>query len=1369
MFAVGRGAWVRIIGFVLLGAVPSAADESADLAASYEGSTYPLIRRYCLQCHSSRMQTAEVDLERFTAIGRVQKDLPTWLKVEEMLDNGQMPPPTSLQPTSDERKQLLAWIERFKKTETLRNAGDPGRVILRRLSNAEYDVTIRDLTGVDLRPTRTFPVDGAAGEGFTNTGDSLVMSPSLLDKYMDAASRVASHAMLLPGGLRFSKHNTRRDWSDEAAGKIKAFYSRYANEKGRFDLKPYLVATLHHRAALRQGEVSLAQVAQFEELNSNYLSTLWKTLEDRNLSDVLNRVRSRWLAATADSVDLLIAEIEVWRRLLWKFNTVGHTGRWQTPSEDVILTSQTLRAQLKPEALREEVVVYLVADETPDGNQGDWVLWSRPRLEAKDQTPVLLRDLDAVRAGFDAELHETFAKTSSYLAATAEMIRSRGSARPAELARKHAVEEDVLRRWITYLGVKDGRHWLINGYLQHRMDKIRGYDFVNGWGVAGENYPYVAANASDQLVPIPGLADAHSVVLRPGLNTAVAAGWKSPIDGTVGIELEIGDAQIFCGNGVSWTLEFLAHQGLPVKLGSGEFGDGGESELLRVEPLPVRRQELISLVVDALGEEQCDLTRFKFTIVEIGGEGRRWNIATDVADSLVAGNPHTDSFGNPAIWHFYGRPVDPPPGDLPRIPPQSLLARWIAVASNPARQEELPGLTQAVHALLTGAVPEQGPDSLLVRQLDSIEGPLLEGTDLAGYADFETAPENSVVGLVGAAFGKHPLGLEVDAASLVSRAPAVVELRLPARLVTGRELVVDGMLDASSENSGSVQLRVLRQRPEERKGLLDRPVVVPEKGAGERRFRDAFRDFREVFPAALCYPGVVPLDEIVTLRPYYREDERLRRLFLDDREAAELERLWHELHYVSRDARELYQSFDVFMARFPPQSEKIVKFEPLREPIRKRAEAFDRELVETRPAHLEAAVDFAGRAYRRPLNQAERREILDLYHRLRQQEESHDTAIRSVLAAVLVSPKFLYKVERPGPSEQPQPVSNFELATRLSYFLWSSMPDDELRGVAAAGHLSSPEVLLEQASRMLLDPRSRGLAEQFAAQWLLVRDFDQSREKSEKFFPNFDQELRQAIGEETIRFFEDLIREDRSVLEIIGADHVFVNGRLSAHYGIPGIGGPEWRRIDGAAAYSRGGVLAMASVLAKQSGASRTSPVLRGNFIVEFLLGEKLPDPPADVPELPDRVANEELSVRELTEKHRSAPQCRSCHDRIDPYGFALEAFDPIGRFRETDTVGRAIDTRVELADGTRFEGLAGLRRHLLTQRREQFLGNLVKKLLGYALGRSVVLSDQPLIDRMLEELEAKDHRFSSLVAAIVRSKQFRFRRGLGSGKESRL
>ena len=274
----------------------------------------------------------------------------------------------------------------------------------------------------------------------------------------------------------------------------------------------------------------------------------------------------------------------------------------------------------------------------------------------------------------------------------------------------------------------------------------------------------------------------------------------------------------------------------------------------------------------------------------------------------------------------------------------------------------------------------------------------------------------------------------------------------------------------------------------------------------------------------------MPVDEVVTLTLFYREDDHLARLMLDDAQKAKLDRLWDELHYVSQDALTLVDAFEQLW-QYATQDADPKVFEPLREPIKQRAAAFRQRLVDTQPKHLEAVLEFADRAYRRPLTDARRDELRGLYRKLREQELPHDEAIRLTLARVLVAPAFLYRAEKPGPGIEPGPVNDWELATRLSYFLWSSLPDAELREVAAAGKLRDPDVLAAQTRRMLRDARVRRLATEFACAWLHIHDFDELDEKSERHFPTFTG-LRGAMYEESIRFFTDLFQNDR-----LGAEH----------------------------------------------------------------------------------------------------------------------------------------------------------------------------------------------------------------------------------------
>jgi hypothetical protein len=524
--------------------------------------------------------------------------------------------------------------------------------------------------------------------------------------------------------------------------------------------------------------------------------------------------------------------------------------------------------------------------------------------------------------------------------------------------------------------------------------------------------------------------------------------------------------------------------------------------------------------------------------------------------------------------------------------------------------------------------------------------------------------------------------------------------------------------------------------------------------------------FRDLFPAALCYSKIVPVDEVVTLTLYHREDEALRRLVLNDEEAAELDRLWDELHFVSRDALALVDAYEQLW-QYATQDADPSAFEPLRQPILDRAEQFRHLEIEVQPLHLAAVVSFCADAFRRPLTREEEDEIRLLYQQIRAADVDHDAAIRLLVARILVSPAFLYRMEQgAGPVRaiadgevHMRRLSDHELAVRLSFFLTSSPPDKLLREAAARGELSDGTGLQDHVTRLLASEQMRNMAMEFACQWLQVYDFSAHDEKSESVFPEFAP-LREAMYEEAIRYWVNLIHEDRSLLELFFADYAIVNGQLAAHYGIEIDSEPVrntvqesdgWVRVDVGSDGSRGGVLTMAAILAKQSGASRTSPILRGNWVSEVLLGDKLPRPPLNVPVLPE-TAPPGLNERQLIEQHSSDPACAKCHLKIDPFGFAMEGYDAIGRKRDAANH----DTSTVLFDGTKVGDISDLKRYLITQRRDDVVRQFCRKLLGYALGRAVQLSDQPLLDRMAAELATNDYRVSHAIQAIVHSEQFR-------------
>ncbi|MDA0589854.1 MAG: DUF1592 domain-containing protein [Planctomycetota bacterium] len=1056
---------VALAVFVSLNCVRAAEpvpDSFAGLADEYRTQTRPLLQQFCLECHSTAKQEGDLDLERFAALADVRRGTKAWLKVVEMLDNGEMPPAESKQPSPEQRKQLRGWVERYLHAESLAGAGDPGPVVLRRLNNAEYTYTIRDLTGVDLDPAREFPTDSAAGEGFTNAGNALSMSPALLTKYLDAGKEIARHAVLLPDGIRFSKFSTQRDWTNETLLRIRQFYRQRVEivelgvgtsvglvnlhgdcrlgQAGTLPLEKYFAATLAERAALGSGEKTISVVAAERGLNARYLGLLWTTLTATEQSPILDGLRTRWRDARPEDAATLVTEVAAWQRGLWAFNVVGLMGRkgsgtrWQEPASPLV-AQQEFRLPIpavKEGEPAQEVVVSLVIGDCGDGNAQDFVVWHQPRLVADKQPDILLRDIP---------------------------------------------------------------------------------------------------------------------------------------------------------------------------------------ELKGIEP---------------------------------------------------------------------------------------------------------------------------------------------------------------------AAFGKHPNDQPIDAASLCVRAPAVITLRLPGAIAAGRTLATTAALDTEAGGDASVQPDVVLGEAEVKPGLMaatttvtlstvtalypdtrtlsyQKPVLIAEEGAAKKKFAAAMETHSQLFPISLCYPQVVPTDEVLTLTQFHREDEHLVRLVLDEAEQREIDQLWDELRFVSQDPLKLAAVLDslVETTKDHPQDGG---FDEAVKPFHERADAFRKRLVDMEPKQLDALIEFASRAFRRPLDEQEAEDLRALYRRLRSEELSHEDAFRLVLARVFVAAPFLYRFESVPDGASSAQVSHWELASRLSYFLWSSLPDEELRRKAADGSLGQPEVLEQQTRRMLKDARVRRLGTEFACQWLHIYDFPATEAKSAQLFPEFT-ELRGDMYEESILFLTDLFQGDASLLGLLNADHTFVNERLAKFYGVAGVEGESWRRIEGIQQHGRGGILGLAATLAKQSGASRTSPILRGNWVSEVLLGEKLPRPPKNVPQLADSVPDG-LTERQMIERHSSDAACAKCHQRVDPLGFALEGFDAIGRRRERSQTGLAIDTKTTLADGHELVGLTGLRTYLLEQRRQAVVGQFCRKLLGYALGRETQLSDQPLLAQMQQKLAENGYRTSTAVLAIVQSRQFREIRG---------
>ncbi|MCU0704809.1 MAG: DUF1592 domain-containing protein [Fimbriiglobus sp.] len=1255
VFALGLFAVAAWVG-PPVAAPASAQEKSPDGEAVFQKSILPLLRDYCITCHSTKAQKGDLDLERFATVAAVKRDTAVWEHVLDQLATGEMPPKAAKQLSVEQKEQLTGWVRRTLNEVALANAGDPGPVVLRRLSNHEYTYTVRDLTGVPtLDPAREFPIDGAAGEGFTNTGAALVMSPGLLQKYLDAAKEISRHAVFLPDGVRFSPSQSRQDWTAESLARIRGFYARHtAAGQGSVTVQqgvPLDTGTGGGRLPLGRYLDALQGRSPADGLSPKYLDALRGALTAGGPSPLLDPLRAKFATK-----QLTAADVDGWQKALWKFSNVGHIGRqggpkgWQEPATPLV-SQQEFRVKLDGDR---DHTLYLTTGTTGDGDAGDVVVWENPRLVAKGRPDLLVGELPKLVKHLEAERARIVATTEACLTAVT--------------GGKADADPKLVAAWREYLGFGPTQ---LEPLLSKKLERTPDYAFIQGW--VGDRDLSVLANSSDARVRIPGVMEPHSVATHPAPDRASIIAWKCPTaTDSLTIAGEVKHAHPECGNGVTWTVE-VRRGATTERLASG-VAQGAKA--VKVGPFGNVRVEaghVVALVIGPRdGNHSCDLTAVNLTL----SDGKKtWDLAKDVSGNILKSNPH-------GPWHFLSQPAAA--GQGPQLPPA--VADWQRKPS-PERaakvREHLKNDFPLHHPLLAAAVRSFNPGG-----------------------------------------ASH---------TLQHRAPGTLELKIPAALAKGAEFVVSARLEAAGE--GSVQPQVLTQKPTSplTAAMPGLPIVVGDGSPARRRLETAFDEFRRLFPIALCYTRIVPVDEVVTLTLFHREDDHLRRLILTDAETRELDRLWAELLFVSEAPLKQVDAFEQIRQFATQDRPDLVKeFDPLRDPILKAAEDFKKQQKQAEAVQKRAVIDLAAKAWRRPLTEKEVGELNQFGPRL-------------MLVRVLTSPAFLYRGE--VQPDRTAPVSDWELAARLSYFLWASLPDDELRALAAAGKLRDPDVLAAQARRMLLDDRVRRLATEFGCQWLHVRDVAELNEKSERHFPTFAT-VRGDMQEEVTRFFVDLFQNNRRPLTLLDADHTFVNDRLAAHYGLKATG-PGWQRVDGLKTQGRGGVLGFAAPLARQSGASRTSAILRGTWVSEVILGDKLPKPPKDVPVLPEEPPSG-LTERQLIERHSRDAACVGCHKRIDPYGFALEGFDAIGR-------GRTADTKTTLPDGTALDGLADLRGYLLKHRKQDFLRQFGRKLLGYALGRGVLLSDQPLLD---EIVKADDRGVAAVVDTIVRSRQFREIRG---------
>jgi hypothetical protein len=997
---------IAILASLAIRSTSATQDFSSNSEKRFDRTVRPFVTQYCLGCHGTNTPAAQFDMRPYASMKTVADDFAHWILISEKLAASQMPPKTAPQPPPELRQQVIDWVRDVRMEQARKNAGDPGPVLVRRLSNAEYDNTIRDLTGVDIRPAREFPVDPANTAGFNNSGESLAMSPALLNKYLEAARRVADHMVLTLDGFDFAPHPMLVE-TDRDRYAIRRILDFYASQPT--DYAKYFDTAWHykHRAALRKPRATLEEIAVEMRVSPKYARLVWQLLEEESPAAAVGPV----------------AKLQ---------------GMW--------------RSLPKPSAMRTE------APREQTAAMRDFVVQIRSHTAMQYAAPVV-RGLPP--------------------------------------------------------GSQPLLNWKLRSFNLHRNQ----FD------------PASLRNDTDPPPTVPPNPR------YPGLHQEAAPRWAA-----LTARARAGDAE---------------------------------------------------LVVPAAERSRYEASFARFASVfpdtfYVSERGRFFPDDSDDKGRFLSAGYH------------------------------NVMGYW---------RDDVP--------LMELILDEQGQKQLnrLWDEFDFIAAHTARTWDQFYFNQS------------GAVDGK---GAEAG------------RLRPVGKAVTDPEVIFGLMSDFVA------------------KALAD-------------------RNNDPIAPEAIRYH-------------FQRINDTLRSL--------------------------------------------------------------ERMHAEAEPLHRDALLRFAARAYRRPLTPPERDDLLKYYDMLRKKDAlSHEDAMRESIVGVLMSPRFSYRIDlmdtQAGKAPY-RPLSAYGLASRLSYFLWASMPDEELLAAAASGKLLKTDVLVQQTRRMLKDPRARGLALEFAGNWLDFRRFEEHNAVDRARFSAFTNDLREAMFEEPVRVIEDAIRSDRSVLDLLYGNSTFVNPVLARHYGMPAVTGgtDHWVRMDDARQYGRGSLLTMSVFLTQNAPGLRTSPVKRGYWVVRRLLGETIPPPPPSVPELPADEAKLDLPLRDVLAQHRQNPACASCHARFDSFGLAFENYGPIGERRTMDLAGRAVETDAVFPNGAKGTGYEGVQSYIRQHRQKDFVDNMSRKLLAYALNRTLLLSDDLTIERMTRDLRAENFRFSSLVINIVTSPQFLNRRVLDSQKE---
>ena len=1088
-------AWM--IALLVIGAARASAEDA------FQQQVIPFLKTYCQECHNAKRHEGELDLTRYTTAASLGQHFRQWENVMVFLKKGEMPPETAKQPADADKAAVLTTLKKLLAAQAHDLSGDPGVVLPRRLTGAEYNYTVRDLTGVDIRPADSFPIDPASGEGFNNTGEALVMSPNLFKKYYAAAQHVADHIALTPSGFQFAPYPVTT-FADRIKLYEQALLQFYEQHDVRYE--QYLAAlwSYRYRPATQQA-ATIEQWAADHKLSAKYLRRLWDTLGDASIQEqtYLGSIRRQW-------------------------------------------------------------------NELPQPKMGE-------------------------------------------------------PATHPELAGKIKALADQIRRLSVALCAKET--------------------------------PAIVSNAGN--APIPHLERRK----------------KSAI------ERDTHDANRFV-----------------------------EQRRLHVEYQKLQESPEIKIVIQAAHDSN-------------------------------------------------------------QVKPGYVLVRAMNFS-------------------------EQGVNNY--RPEDKKNLPLLDL--LQQHAPAEWKRLNP---------GVHPLGHAIAADTIVLSTAAPLEITVPAKALEMRKSVhffAEATLDR--EHSRDAILRV---------AMSNRPAVSNEAGLNDasslladpqnpriESLKESMAAFCRTFPNRFVY-----VDETRGLSAgfhliegLFRDDVPLCKLVLSDEQNQQLDRLWDELYFgtgmtekmlrgfvfFERSERNFlkHADFDSFKEEDPAlvRDETLARFEEvyltrsgvkaddprrathpvhlfftdIREGLKRRAA----QLVEAKPIYLRQLIELAERAYRRPLTSQERTRIAQFYEAAVQQPDiGVEQAVRGVLTSLLVSPYFCCRVDVPPAGDSVKPLNDIALASRLSYLLWSSMPDDELLSIAKAGKLNDETTLRQQLHRMRQDPKVSGFALEFFGQWLRYREFLTAESVDRAVFPAFNDQLKQAMFEEPTRLVTHLIQHDLPVSDLLYGDSTLVNAPLAAHYGLPfKADAGEWQIVNDMHKHGRGGVLGMAVFLTTNSQPQRTSPVKRGFWVVHKILGEHIPAPPNDVAVLPAKETETDgKTIRQLLAMHTEEAACARCHKRFDSIGLAMEGFDPIGKSRGKDLAGRPVDNAVALPSGEQARGVPPYLKHLRASRHDEFMLTLCEKFLGYALGRSLELSDHELLETMQANLQRDGDRFATLFETVVLSPQFRNQR----------